>query len=41
MIAEGEILQVGSVDEIRRSPHPLIQRFLTAEFNLNAKTESS
>ena len=41
MIAEGEILLVGTVDEVRRSTNPLIQRFLTAEFNLNAKTESS
>lgn len=41
MIAEGEILQVGAVDEIRRSANPLIQRFLTAEFNLNAQPESS
>jgi len=40
MIAEGEILQIGTVEEIRRSPNPLVQRFLTAEFNLNAKTES-
>ena len=41
MIAEGEILQIGAVEEIRRSPHPLVQRFLTAEFNLNAKTDAS
>lgn len=41
MIAEGEILQIGAVEEIRRSSNPLVQRFLTAEFNLNAKTEPS
>jgi phospholipid/cholesterol/gamma-HCH transport system ATP-binding protein len=33
IIHEGQILFVGTPEEVRRHPHPLIQRFLTAEFN--------
>lgn len=33
IIHEGRILFVGAPAEVRRHPHPLIQRFLTAEFN--------
>jgi len=33
---EGEILALGSVEEIRRSPHPIVHRFLHADFNPNA-----
>jgi phospholipid/cholesterol/gamma-HCH transport system ATP-binding protein len=32
MMYEGEILALGRVDEIRRSPHPIIHRFLNADF---------
>ena len=32
MIADGEILALGRPDEVRRNPHPLVQRFLTADF---------
>ena len=37
MIADGEILALGKPDEVRRQPHPLVQRFLTADFK--RKTE--
>ncbi|NBV24405.1 MAG: ATP-binding cassette domain-containing protein [Proteobacteria bacterium] len=33
MIADGEILALGRPEEVRRSPHPLVQRFLTADFH--------
>jgi phospholipid/cholesterol/gamma-HCH transport system ATP-binding protein len=32
LINEGEILQVGTPDAVRRDPNPLIQKFLTADF---------
>ncbi len=32
MIADGEILEMGRPEEVRRSQHPLVQRFLTADF---------
>ena len=32
MIADGEILELGRPDEVRRSRHPLVQKFLTADF---------
>ena len=32
LIAEGEILIIGTPDEVRRSTHPLVQRFITADF---------
>ena len=32
MIADGEILALGRPEEVRRNPHPLVQRFLTADF---------
>lgn len=32
LIAEGEILLIGTPDEVRRSTHPLVQRFITADF---------
>src|SRR6266536_6465063 len=35
MMYEGEILAIGTVDEIKRHPHPIIQRFLHADFNPN------
>ena len=36
---EGEILAVGSVDEIRQSKNPLIHRFLHIDFNPNHEKE--
>jgi phospholipid/cholesterol/gamma-HCH transport system ATP-binding protein len=33
VISEGEILAVGSPDEIRRSHHPIIRDFLHADFH--------
>jgi phospholipid/cholesterol/gamma-HCH transport system ATP-binding protein len=35
MMNEGELLAVGSVDEIKRSTHPVIHRFLNVDFNRN------
>lgn len=32
MIAEGEILEIGRPEEVRRSKHKLVQEFLTADF---------
>jgi len=32
MMYEGEILAIGTVDEIKRNPHPIIHRFLNADF---------
>jgi simple sugar transport system ATP-binding protein len=32
MIAEGEILEIGRPEEVRRSQHPLVRKFLTADF---------
>ena len=37
LISEGEILLVGTPDEVRRSPNPVIQKFLTADFKLKLK----
>jgi phospholipid/cholesterol/gamma-HCH transport system ATP-binding protein len=36
MIADGEILELGTPDEVRRSRHPLVQKFLTADFTKRA-----
>src|SRR2546425_6929389 len=35
LMAEGQILLVGKPEELRNSPHPLIQKFLTADFHQN------
>jgi phospholipid/cholesterol/gamma-HCH transport system ATP-binding protein len=35
IMAEGEILFIGSPDEVRRSQHPFIRKFLTADFKFN------
>jgi phospholipid/cholesterol/gamma-HCH transport system ATP-binding protein len=35
MIADGHILAIGTADEIRANPHPLIRKFLTITFNPN------
>ena len=32
MIADGEILEIGRPEAVRRSEHPLVRRFLTADF---------
>jgi len=32
MIAEGEILEIGRPEDVRRSQHPLVRKFLTADF---------
>jgi len=39
MMYEGEILAIGTVDEIRRNKHPIIHRFLNADFNPNHQHE--
>lgn len=36
MMHEGEIIALGTVDEIKRHPHPIIHRFLNADFRLNS-----
>ena len=38
MMYEGEVIAIGTVDELKRNPHPIIHRFLSADFNLNSKT---
>lgn len=38
LIANGEILVVGTPDEVRRSTNPLVQEFLTADFKLKPKS---
>lgn len=35
MMYEGEIIALGAVDEIKRSTHPILHRFLNADFNPN------
>jgi hypothetical protein len=37
MMNDGNLLAVGIPDEIRHHRDPLIQKFLTADFNLNDK----
>jgi phospholipid/cholesterol/gamma-HCH transport system ATP-binding protein len=32
MMSEGKIIALGTPDEVRRSPDPLVQRFLTVDF---------
>ncbi len=39
IINEGQILMVGAPAEVRRHPDPLIQKFLTADFNLNLQRQ--
>ncbi|MCX8109110.1 MAG: ATP-binding cassette domain-containing protein [Verrucomicrobiae bacterium] len=39
LIYDGTILSIGTPEEIRANPHPLLQRFLTADFNLRKSTE--
>src|SRR6266536_1709513 len=40
LMAAGQILMVGKPAEVRNNPHPLIQKFLTADFNHNQKGTS-
>ncbi len=35
VIIEGQILTIGTADEVRRHPDPVIQRFMNANFNRN------
>ena len=41
LMVEGQILMVGKPAELRSSPNPSIQRFLTADFNRNQERTSS
>lgn len=41
MMYEGELIAIGTVDEIRRHKHPIIHRFLNADFKINTERESS
>jgi len=41
MMHEGKLLAVGTVDEIKRHKHPIIHRFLNADFNPNHTQEQS
>ena len=41
MMYEGNIIAVGTVDEIRKSTNPIIHRFLHADFNPQNQTEES
>ena len=40
MMYEGEIIAIGTVDEIKNHPHPIIHRFLNADFKLNSHRET-
>jgi phospholipid/cholesterol/gamma-HCH transport system ATP-binding protein len=40
MMYEGEIIALGDVNQIKRSTHPVLQRFLSADFNPNHSTKS-
>src|SRR5437899_9986195 len=33
MLNDGQIIALGTPDEVKRSPHPVIQKFLQADFN--------
>jgi phospholipid/cholesterol/gamma-HCH transport system ATP-binding protein len=38
VINDGRILAIGTPEEVRQRPEPIIRRFLTADFNPNPKT---
>ncbi|MEY2408756.1 MAG: phospholipid/cholesterol/gamma-HCH transport system ATP-binding protein [Verrucomicrobiota bacterium] len=38
MLHEGELIALGTVDELKRSKHPIIHRFLNADFHPQPKT---
>jgi len=40
VLHEGQVLALGSPQDIRRNPHPLIQRFLSAEFTPAASSHN-
>lgn len=40
MMHEGELIAIGTVDEIRRHKHPIIHRFLNADFKIHTERES-
>ena len=40
MMYEGEIIAIGTVEEIKRHKHPIIHRFLNADFNPNHHPET-
>ncbi len=40
MMYEGEIIAIGTVAEIKNHPHPIIHRFLNADFKLNSHRET-
>lgn len=41
MVADGRILAIGTVEEIKRHPDPLIQKFLNIEFKTNQNSENN
>ena len=41
MMHEGNIIIVGTPDEVRRSRDPLVQRFLTADFKLQSNSRTA
>ncbi|HAM71702.1 MAG TPA: ABC transporter ATP-binding protein [Verrucomicrobiales bacterium] len=41
IMSEGEILFTGTPDEVRKSQHPFIRKFLTADFKFNASSQSA
>jgi phospholipid/cholesterol/gamma-HCH transport system ATP-binding protein len=41
VINEGRILTIGTPQEVKRHPHPLIQKFLNADFTIPNKTQLS
>jgi ABC-type transporter Mla maintaining outer membrane lipid asymmetry ATPase subunit MlaF len=38
VIHEGRIIAVGTPDEVKRRPEPIIQKFLNADFKTNNST---
>ena len=40
MMHEGEIIAIGTVAEIKNHPHPVIHRFLNADFKPNSHRET-
>ena len=40
MLFDGELVQIGKPEEIRRSPHPLVQKFLGVDFKLSKPNQN-
>lgn len=40
LMMDGQILMVGTPEEVRNQPHPEVQKFLTASFNRNLEKDS-